>query len=78
MLDILNKHLEKAPFKCVVATWISSLETLEKEAFELLSKNSSNINVSALYAELYLQQKLPFKVTLFRSHMKGYCTCQTN
>jgi hypothetical protein len=78
MLDILKKHLEEAPFQCVVSVWISGLKEEEQSAFNLLITNRAKINIAVLYKDLALQEGLPFKVTVFRSHMKGYCTCQKN
>ena len=76
MLDILKKHLEETAFQCVVATWINDLENEEQQAFALLKQNRERIVFADLYKELSNNQTLPFKITAFRSHMKGYCTCQ--
>ena len=78
MLDILKKHLEETAFQCVVATWINELKDEEKQAFELLKQNQERIVLSVLYTELSAQQELPFKLTAFRGHMRGYCSCQKN
>jgi hypothetical protein len=76
MLDILKKHLEEPVFQCVVANWIKELEDEEQKAFALLKQNQERIVFADLYKELSDNQTLPFKITAFRSHMKGYCTCQ--
>jgi hypothetical protein len=76
MLDILKKHLEETVFQCVVATWIKELEDEEQQAFALLKQNQERIVFADLYKELLNNQELPFKITAFRSHMKGYCSCQ--
>jgi hypothetical protein len=78
MLDILNKHLEEKPSSCVVNTWINSLKSDEQEAFNLLRQNNQKIKFAILYKELLSEMDLPFKLTVFRSHMRGYCTCQRN
>lgn len=78
MLDILKKHLEETAYQCVVSTWISGLEAEEQQAFALLKQNQERIVFANLYSELASQQELPFKITAFRSHMRGYCTCQKN
>ena len=78
MLDILNKHLEDKPSSCVVNTWIKSLKNDEQEAFNLLQKNKEKLQAAILYKDLSSEMDLPFKLTPFRSHMRGYCTCQKN
>ena len=76
MLDILKKHLEETAFQCVVATWINELENDEQQAFVLLKENQDRVVFADLYKDLSAQQSLPFKITAFRGHMKGYCSCQ--
>ena len=78
MLDILNKHLEDKPSSCVVDTWIKSLKEDEQEAFNLLKQNKEKIQAAILYKDLLSEMDLPFKLTAFRSHMRGYCTCRIN
>ena len=78
MLNILNKHLEDKPSSCVVNTWIKSLKSEEQEAFTLLQKNKEKLQCAILYKDLSFEIDLPFKLTAFRSHMRGYCTCQKN
>ena len=78
MLGILNKHLEDKPSSCVVNTWIKSLKSEEQEAFTLLQKNKEKLQCAILYKDLSFEIDLPFKLTAFRSHMRGYCTCQKN
>lgn len=75
MLDILEKHLEGPAGGCVVAKWITELPKKEQEVFAALK--ASKVTVFAdLYRDLSDNIELPFKLTAFRSHMKGYCTCQ--
>ena len=78
MLGILNKHLEDKPSSCVVNTWIKSLKSEEQEAFTLLQKNKEKLQCAILYKDLSFEIDLPFKLTAFRSHMRGSCTCQKN
>jgi hypothetical protein len=75
MLDILQKHLDGPTVGCVVDEWISTLSKEEQVIFEQLK--ASKVTVFAdLYRDLSTTTELPFKLTAFRSHMKGYCTCQ--
>lgn len=76
MLEVLNKHLDPRHFGCVVAQWIDGLAPEEQDAFAKLKENSKSINIADLYKDLALQAALPFKLTIFRSHLRGYCTCQ--
>lgn len=78
MLDILKKHMDAATEGCSVSAWIDNLEDAEKQAFNEIREHSENINVSSLYNELSKTDKLPFKLTAFRSHLRSYCTCPKN
>jgi hypothetical protein len=75
MLDVLNKHLTSTPTVCVVAQWISKLTEQEQVAFVQL-RNNDKVVAASLYKDLNEEDELPFKLTAFRSHLKGYCTCQ--
>ena len=75
MLDVLNKHLTTTPALCVVAQWTATLAQDEQEAFAALRSNPKVIAAS-LFKDLNDETELPFKLTAFRSHMRGYCTCQ--
>lgn len=76
MLDVLNKHLLAEPTVCVVNQWISGLAEEEQAAFEAVRENSSKVVLASLYKDLNDESELPFKLTAFRSHLRGYCTCQ--
>ena len=76
MLDILNKHLNTDNKGCSVRQWLLSLPTEEQEAFALVKENNAKISVASLFADLNKEDELPFKLTAFRSHLRGYCTCQ--
>jgi hypothetical protein len=77
--DVLNKHLnvDSLPSRCLVGEWIEELDEETKTMFEEL-KDRKNIVVAALYGDLVNSGvKLPGKLTTFRSHMRGYCSCRT-
>ncbi len=79
MRDVLNKHLnvDSLPNRCLVGEWIEELDEETKTMFEEL-KDRKNIVVAALYGDLVNSGvKLPGKLTTFRSHMRGYCSCRT-
>lgn len=78
MLEILNNHIQglEEPSKCVVGEWIETLNTDEQNAFALLI--DAKANAQKLYGNLLKSGvEMPFKITVFRMHMKGYCACQT-
>lgn len=75
MLDVLNKHLTATPAVCVVEQWVLSLEKEERAAFIEL-RNNNKVVVASLYKDLNKETELPFKLTAFRSHLRGYCTCR--
>ena len=75
MLDVLNKHLTTKPVICVVSQWISELPQEEQDAFIEL-RNNNKVVVASLYKDLNKETELPFKLTAFRSHLRGYCTCR--
>jgi hypothetical protein len=71
--DILREHLEivTKPMKCTVGNW---LETQEPEVSKLLEHLASiDVNVSALFKNL--EAEVPFRLTTFKTHMKGHCIC---
>lgn len=78
MLEVLTKHIkgETDPRVCVVSRWISKLSQEEQDAFLEVQNHSQQIQVALLFKELNNETKLPFKLTAFRSHIRGYCTCQ--
>jgi hypothetical protein len=75
VLDVLNKHLTTIPVICVVGQWIGELSQEEQDAFIELGNNDKVI-VASLYKDLQKEIELPFKLTAFRSHLRGYCTCR--
>ena len=79
MRDVLNKHLneDQVASRCLVGEWIDELDEETKTMFEE-SRDRKNIVVAALYSDLSSSGvKLPGKLTTFRSHMRGYCSCRT-
>lgn len=76
MLDVLNKHLTEKKPECLVSTWVKELSKEENEAFASIKEKTATINLASLYKDLNEESKLPFKLTAFRSHMRGYCICQ--
>lgn len=77
MLEIINKHLAAVPQGCVVEQWVRSLSEEEQTGFDSV-KASTKVVVADLYLDLMSTIELPFKLTAFRSHMRGYCTCPKN
>jgi hypothetical protein len=71
--DILREHLETVtkPIKCTVGNWIDDQEPEVNEL--LLGLAAIDVNVSALFRSL--EQEVPFRLTTFKIHMKGNCTC---
>ena len=77
LLDIINSHVAETESlsQCTVYTWLKGLSDEEQEAFAKLRKDNRLV-VARLYNTLKEEVELPFRLTAFRSHMKGYCTCQ--
>jgi hypothetical protein len=75
LLEIIESHAKAVPSKCSVEKWIETLEPEEQTAFNGLVK-SDTLNATSLFLAIETQIKLPFKITTFRSHMRGYCSCQ--
>lgn len=76
MLEVLTKHLEKDHTFCVVSQWLITLSIEEQNAFTKIMENSKKIIIADLYKDLHTETELPFKLTAFRSHMRGYCSCR--
>lgn len=77
MLDILEKYLSDSVNNggCAVSHWIAKQPADVQEVFQKLRENKS-ANLAALYAELHSEAALPFKISVFRAHMKEYCACR--
>lgn len=78
MLDVLKKHLEPTKVQCAVGVWSLTLDEEEKTVFKSLEEAGDSINAASLFKDLCQTEKLPFKLTIFRAHLKGYCACQKN
>jgi hypothetical protein len=76
MLDLLQKYMEPHVRTCAVAKWIDELSKEEQEVFSKLMEKNKTIHMTNLFNEIQKRTSLPFKLTAFRSHMRGYCTCQ--
>ena len=77
MLDVLNKHLIGTTVsECSVNRWLSALNSEEQAAFAQIKENNKAISLAGLFNDLNRESPLPFKLTAFRSHFRGYCTCQ--
>lgn len=77
MLEVLNKHLlSSSSHGCVVAQWVSTLSKDEQALFKQLKDNSSSVKIVQLFKDIQNDTDLPFKLTAFRSHLRGYCTCR--
>lgn len=76
MLKVLEKHLNLTlKSECIVAKWITTLPEEEQHLFEKIRENK-DVSVASLFNELSKEVELPFKLTAFRGHLRGYCTCQ--
>lgn len=80
--EVLSTHLEPKPAECVVQKWqnsqpFSNREMLNKiRALNMDEDKKKHTDIAELYKALTSETALPFKVTSFRSHMRGYCVCQ--
>ena len=74
LVDILQKHLLKPPLVegCIVASWAADLPEEEQQA--LIELQTKAVVIADLYRDLRAAG-VPFKLTAFRSHMRGYCAC---
>jgi hypothetical protein len=74
LVDILQKHLSKPQLVegCIVASWAADLPEEEQQA--LADLQTKAVVIADLYRDLNAAG-VPFKLTAFRSHMRGYCGC---
>jgi hypothetical protein len=77
MLEVLNKHLTAKADLCAMGQWINTLDKKTQEAFDAIKENNKSVVLVELYNDLAKETELPFKITVFRSHLRGYCTCQS-
>lgn len=78
--ELIAEQLGASRYNCTVSRWIETLDEEDKNAFVQLktelSKNNRYVNIASLFQSLSHKTSVPFKLTAFRSHMQGYCTCQ--
>lgn len=72
--DILRQTFDAPARKCVVGQWV---DKQSKEDQELLQQvlGSQRLVMSTLHARLAESGEITFGVTIFKSHIKGTCTC---
>ena len=75
MRDVLEAYLSKPEgVKCAVGAWVAMQGDEEQKLIEAI-KSRKDINLMKLYQDLGAETPLPFKITLFRMHMRGTCSC---
>lgn len=79
--DILKQYMDTDSSGCVVNRWISTLDKEDQKAFmdaiKVTRANAKAIDLKSLYGTMSTKvENLPYKLTAFRSHMRGYCTCR--
>ena len=83
--DLVEEYLTTNRVGCVVSRWITALSDEDRGVFEKLlavtRDNNKAVDIKAFYAALVRKAEaeklsVPFKLTAFRSHMRGYCTCR--
>ena len=82
MLNTFTEFLLDNKFECVVKKWLNTLSLEDQANYDSIEKKyraGSTIVIAAIYSALVLEVgSLPFKITSFRTHMNGVCTCHTN
>lgn len=69
----------KLPSVCKMSKWLNTLSKEDREKFESLKNENSRVDIKNLYEALIAAgHNIPAKLTAFRSHFKGYCTCNKN
>ena len=65
------------PKKCKTQKWINTLIKEDQTKLNNLKTDNRNVDFKNLFNSLNdAGIKLPMGLTAFRSHFKGYCTCQ--
>lgn len=76
MREVLEGYLKKPQVStCSVGSWILSKDEEFQELFRKIEQHP-NLNMTELFKDMAAEETLPFKVTLFRSHMRGDCACK--
>lgn len=76
MLETLKKHLDNEHRLCKVGTWIDSMDEEHRALFKELILKKEDISIAPLHNDLLRENQMPYKLTAFRSHIRGYCTCR--
>jgi CII-binding regulator of phage lambda lysogenization HflD len=76
MLDLLTRYAEPKVKGCTVSAWLSTLNKEEQAAFQKIKDNNATVQLANLYNDIISATELPFKLTAFRSHFRGYCICR--
>lgn len=67
----------KQPKKCKAQRWLSTLPKEDQELLNTLKDVNKKVDVKNLFeAMIAAGIEIPVALTAFRSHFKGYCTCQ--
>ena len=78
MLKALEKRLDyTGTERCTVGRWEDSQEPEDKTQLEVIKSIKQRVSLASLYKDLQDEVELPFKLTAFRAHMGGYCTCRS-
>lgn len=79
MLDtVLEAYLTKpVEVKCLVGKWVAEKDEKFQELFRKI-ENHPKLNLTELFKDMSAEESLPFKITLFRSHMRGDCACKND
>jgi hypothetical protein len=72
--DLLESQLEKPTSGCVVGNWTATLSDEEQTLLKKLAQKTG-LNLTQLFFALSKETEIPFKMTAFKSHMRGACTC---
>lgn len=76
MIDILEEYLAMPSGDgCAMNVWLTSQPKEVQEIFGKLGENKS-LNLASLYNDLNARSPLPFRISLFRMHMRGTCSCK--
>ena len=76
MHEVLEAYLKRPEAStCAVGTWILEQDEQFQELFRKIEQHP-NLNRNELYRDLSAESVLPFKMTLFRMHMRGDCACK--
>jgi tryptophanyl-tRNA synthetase len=82
MLESFTEFLVDKPSECSVQKWLNTLTSEDQGNYlRVEEKYRAGANISMVHVYKALAEEvsnLPFKLTSFRSHMNGTCTCQRN